>query len=259
MDNTKFYDDFDWNKAELSQKLQDKIDEIVSSIPEDVNSILDVGCGDGTISEALNNHFSVTATDRSINALKLVKTKKIQISANFIPLKSKSVDLVFSSETIEHLPDNIFYNSIKEFKRVSKKYIFLTFPNNENIEKLNTQCSECDFIFNRSYHLRSLNSKVILNLFPDYKIIKQFETGKNIRGYNNFISRIKHKFSPSTSWIPNYWSNGNEGFRSTVCPKCDHSFQIPYKIHLLATICDLSNILISKKAPYQLCILLENI
>ena len=34
---------------------------------------------------------------------------------------------------------------------VNSEYIFLTFPNNENIEKLNTQCPECNFLFNKSY------------------------------------------------------------------------------------------------------------
>jgi ubiquinone/menaquinone biosynthesis C-methylase UbiE len=259
MDNTKFYDDFDWNNAKLSQKLIEKIDQIILSIPNDVHSILDVGCGDGSISDKLSQRFSVIATDRSLNALKIVKTKKVQNSADAISLKTNSVDLVFSSETIEHLPDEIFYQSIEEFKRISKKYILLTFPNDENIEKLTTKCSECNFIFNRSYHLRSINSELIINLFPKYKIINQFEIGTNVRRYNKLLSKVKHKYSPSASWIPNYWSGGNEGYRSTVCPNCDHSFQIPYKFHPLATLCDLANIIISKKAPYQLCVLLEKI
>ena len=153
---------------------------------------------------------------------------------------------------IEHLPDDICISAIKEFKRVSKKYIFLTFPNNENIEKLNTQCSKCNFIFNKSYHLRSLNSETIKNLFPEYRIVKEFTIGMNIRKYNKFLSRIKHKISQSISWIPNYWIKENDALRSTMCPNCGNSFQIPYKFHPIATECDMMNILISKKAHYQL-------
>lgn len=257
MDNKDFYEKFDWAKANLSHKLQTKIDKIISYIPNDVNSILDVGCGDGTISEAINNHFSVIASDRSINAVKHVKTKRLVNSTDLIALKKNSVDLVFSSEMIEHLPDKIFYSAINEFKRVTKKYIFLTFPNNENIEKQNTQCSKCNFIFNKSYHLRSLNSDSIKNLFPEYKIIKQFTVGNYIRQYNKFLSKIKHKYSPSNSWIPNYWTKSDNALRSTMCPNCGHSFQIPYKFHPIASACDMLNILVSKKNPYQLCILLE--
>lgn len=42
-----------------------------------------------------------------------------------------------------------------------------------------------------------------------------------------------------------------------MCPNCGYSFIIPYKFNLLASICDGLNILISRKIPYQLCILLE--
>lgn len=257
MDNKKYYENFNWETAHLSTRLKEKINKIIDAIPNDVNSILDVGCGDGTISESLNIKFNVIASDRSLNAVKHVKTRRLANSADLIALKSNSVDLVFSSEMIEHLPDKIFASAIKEFKRVSRKYVFLTFPNNENIEKQFTQCSQCDFIFNKSYHLRSLNSKNIKYHFPEYNIIKEFTTGIDIRQYNKFLSRIKHKFSPSTSWIPNYWTKGDNALRETMCPNCGYSFIIPYKFNLLASICDGLNILISRKIPYQLCILLE--
>jgi len=257
MDNTKYYEKFDWQSAELSTKLIDKVERLISVIPNDVNTILDVGCGDGTISVGMNNKFSVIASDRSINALKHFNIKRICNSADTVAVKSSSVDLIFSSEMIEHLPDEIFYNSIEEFKRVSKKYIFLTFPHNENIDKLNTQCPECKFIFNKSYHLRTLNSKVILELFPEYKVINRFEIGKEIRQYSRVLSKIKHKLSPAKSWIPTYWMKEDDAIRKTMCPNCGHSFVIPYKFNLIASACDMINIIVSKKEPYQLCILLE--
>ncbi|MCB9248555.1 MAG: hypothetical protein H6613_08415 [Ignavibacteriales bacterium] len=61
------------------------------------------------------------------------------------------------------------------------------------------------------------------------------------------MSKIKHKHSPAISWIPNYWTKGDKAIRATMCPNCGNSFSIPYKFHLLATLCDLTNILISKK------------
>jgi ubiquinone/menaquinone biosynthesis C-methylase UbiE len=257
MDNIKYYEKFDWQSAELSTKLIYKIEKLISVIPSDVKTILDVGCGDGTISVGLNEKFNVIASDRSINALKQFNINRVCSSADSVSIKPNSVDLVFSSEMIEHLPDDIFYKSIEEFKRVSKKYIFLTFPNNENIEKLNTQCPECKFIFNKSYHLRTLNSEIIKELFADYKIINQFEIGKPIRHYSKILSKVKHKLSPPISWIPKYWMKEDEAIRKTMCPNCGNSFIIPYKFNLISAGCDMLNILFSKKLPYQLCILLE--
>ncbi|MCB9248554.1 MAG: class I SAM-dependent methyltransferase [Ignavibacteriales bacterium] len=85
---------------------------------------MDVGCGDGTISVELDNNFTVIASDRSVNALKHFKIKRVCNSADSLSIKSNSVDLVFSSEMIEHLPDNIFLSAIEEFKRVSKNIFF---------------------------------------------------------------------------------------------------------------------------------------
>lgn len=257
MDHKKYYENYDWHQANLSEKLKSKISKIISVIPSGVNSILDVGCGDGAISNELNTQYNVVALDRSINALKLVKSKRVLASADSLSFHNEAFDLVFSSETLEHLPDNIFYKSIEEFKRVSKKFIFLSFPNNENIEKLKTQCPKCGYMFNKSYHLRKLNVEVINNLFSDYNIIMTFEIGNKIRHYNQTLSTIKHKLSPPESWIPTYWMKEDETIRKTMCPSCEYSFIIPYKFSLISAACDMLNILISKKAPYQLCILLE--
>jgi len=255
MDNKNYYDRYDWEKASLGEKIRDKILLIFKTIPQDVKTVIDIGCGDGTISNELNNKFDVTAIDRSFNALKYVKAKKIQASANLLPIKSNTTDLVFSSEMIEHLPEDIFISAISELKRISNRYIFLTFPHDENIEKQVTQCTKCKHNFNKSYHHRSLNIETIKKLFPEYKIITKFEYGLKIRDYNRTLSSLKHKFTPSTAWIPNFWTSNQK--RNTMCPNCGHEFEIPYKFNLLAYSLDMLNILISKKRPYQLCVLLE--
>ena len=255
MDSKEYYEKFDWDNAKLDQKIQDKIGLIIKAIPQDVKTVIDVGCGDGTISNELNTKFDVTAIDRSFNALKYVKAKRIQASAESLPIKSNSIDLVFSSEMIEHLPENIFINAVYEIKRISNKYIFLTFPNDENIEKQVTQCTKCDYNFNKSYHLRSININIIKELFPDYKVITKFEYGLKIRDYKRILSTLKHKLTPPTSWIPDFWTPNQK--RTTMCPNCGHEFEIPYKFNLLAYSLDMLNIVLSKKRPYQLCVLLE--
>lgn len=255
MDHTTFYDNLNWEKAELEKKLSKKINLIINSIPEDVTTILDVGCGDGTISNAMSEKYKVVAVDRSINALKFVKTHKALVSADYLCFRSNQFDLLFSSELVEHLPEDIYKDSINEFKRLSEKYIFLTFPNNENIEKQVTQCTKCKYNFNKSYHLRSINIGTIEKTFPEYKIITQFDFGLKIRDYNHILSKWKHKYTPASSWIPEYWTKG--GHRKTVCPNCSNSYNIPYKFNLLSFLFDMLNILFSSKRPYQLCVLLE--
>ncbi len=255
MDNKNYYDKYDWEKASLGEKIGDKILLILKAIPQNVKTVIDVGCGDGTISNEINKKFDVTAIDRSFNALKYVKAKSIQASAESLPIKGNSTDLVFSSEMVEHLPVDIFMKAVSELKRISNNYIFLTFPHDENIEKQVTQCTKCKHNFNKSYHQRSLNIETIKDLFPEYKIMMKFEYGLNIRDYNRTLSSLKHKLTPPTAWIPSFWTPNQK--RNTMCPNCSHEFEIPYKFNLLAYFIDMLNIIISKKRPYQLCVLLE--
>jgi ubiquinone/menaquinone biosynthesis C-methylase UbiE len=255
MDNKEYYENFNWDDAHLNEKLKNKIQQIVSIIPEDVNTILDVGCGDGAISNELNVKFEVTATDRSFNSLKYVKANKIQSSADNLCFFDNKFDLVFSSEMIEHLPDEIFTKAMKEFQRLSKKYIMLSFPNNENIGKNLVQCVKCTTNFNKSYHLRSLNKYNVQKLLPSYKLINSFETGTPIRGYHHKLLNIKHKYAKASSWIPKHWTP--DGRRVTMCPACNHSFDIPFKFSLTAFFCDSLNVFLSPKKPYQICLLFE--
>lgn len=254
MDNPKFYEDFDWSQLE-TQALKPKIEKIFEIIPSDVKTIIDIGCGNGHITNALSKKFDITGVDRSQNALRHVESKKIKASCDQVPVEDKSFDLVFSSELIEHLEDDVFYKTIEEFKRISKKYIFLSIPNRENVKKNLIQCPECHYIYNRSYHLRGFTLAKIKKYFEEYEILYVCETGSLIRHYNQFLSMIKTKITPPNSWIPYYVMPKEK--RKTFCPKCEHKFDYPYRFNLFSFAIDMLNILLSPKRPYWLMIFLQ--
>ena len=255
LDNPLYYEQFNWEKSNLSIHLRNKIEKIFELIPSDLKTIIDIGCGDGTITNELAKKYKVTGVDRSANALKFVTTTKILSSSERIDVHDKSFDMVFSSELLEHLEDKVFYATIKEMKRIGKKYIFLTVPNNEVLGKDFIKCPYCGWIFNSAYHLRSLNVGKIKEYFSDYTVIQNFEFGSGKRGYNKLLLNIKHRFVPSSSWIPKYWTRNS--LRKSMCPKCETAFTYQYKFNLLGLFCDTLNILFSPHKPYWLFILLE--
>jgi len=110
-------------------------------------------------------------------------------------------------------------------------------------------------IFNKSYHLRTINLKKIQEEFDSFTVLRVVKLGTRIRYYNRLLSKLKHILTPSESWIPLLWTQN--GIRNTMCPNCGHHFTIPYKFNLISYMLDLINILISPKRPYQICVLLE--
>ncbi len=254
MDNPAFYETFDWSNLD-SKTLRPKIDKILEVIPPDVKTVIDVGCGDGKITNILSLKYEITGVDRSQNALNFVKTKKIRSGSDNIPVQDNSFDLVFSSELLEHLEEDALFNTIKEFKRISKRYILISVPNKENVKKNLIQCQNCHYIFNKSYHLRGFGSSDILNYFKEYKLVDVSESGTLIRHYNTRLSKIKTRITPPDSWILNYVVPKEK--RHSFCPKCEQEFSYPYRFNLLAFAIDMLNIIISPKRPYWLMILLQ--
>lgn len=254
MDNKEVYEKFDWGSLK-HEHLKDKIQKIFEIIPEDVTNILDVGCGNGVITNALDSSYEVTAVDRSENALSFVKTKKVKASSDNIPLKDSEFSMVFSSELLEHLDDQTLTKTISEFKRLTNKYIFITVPNAENPDKLSIKCPKCGYIFNSPNHLRSFKKNDFSKLFSEFEILTSFAYGNKIRYYNKTILNIKKKITPSHSWIPYYWVPKDK--RNKNCPSCEHQFSYEYKFNPISTSLDILNALISPKKLYWLFILMK--
>ncbi len=254
MDNPVIYEKFDWESFRLEQ-LDKKVNKVLENIPEDVKTILDVGCGNGLITNILGEKYEVTGVDRSEAALAYVKTKKIRADANSIPLPDRNFDLVFSSELLEHLDEKTFKGTLKEFSRLTRKYLFLTVPNRENPDKLLIKCSSCGYIYNRPNHLRSFSAKYLASLFPDFELIDTFVSGKKVRYYNPALLQLKRKLTPSSSWIPYYWIPENN--RKSVCPRCEHEFEYKYKFNPMSTSLDILNAVISPKRPYWLFMVMK--
>jgi len=254
MDNANLYEEFDWSQLS-HQALLPKIKKIINLIPTNVKTILDVGCGDGKITNVLNEYYDITAVDRSKNALSYVKSKKIQASANQIPVEDYSFDMAFSSEMLEHLNDDTLLEVINEFKRIAKKYIFITVPNGENPNKLAIKCPRCNYIYNRPNHLQSFEIDDFKRLFPEYRIIKSFAFGPKTRYYNKKLLNLKLKYTPAKSWVPYYWISKEN--RSTFCPNCEYNFEFQYKFNPFTFVIDIANVILSPKKPYWLFVLME--
>jgi len=242
--NDQLWDNYDSNRSIIDKK----IPWVLKNIPNNVKSIIDIGCGNGIITNVLNDSFDVCGADMSQAALRHLNCPTIQCSSDNVPVESSSYDMIFSSQLLEHLTDIQLTETINEFKRIARKYILITVPNNEFLKLCEVQCPNCGNVFNTNGHLQSFTSKKIESFFAeDFKLIHH-EVGGNLhRQYNPTLMDIRQRFGKRYFNPDKY----------TMCPKCDND-TFPY-IHgnLISKACNGINRVISGKSPYWLLVLLK--
>lgn len=225
-----------------------KVPFVLKSIPDDVNTILDVGCGNGIITNKLHEQYRVVGVDFSEEALKHVKAETLLASAESIPVNDFSFDMVFSSQLLEHIEEPALTATIKEFKRITKKYILITVPNDEFLKKNETRCPSCNHVFNVIGHLNTFTPNKIVEMFGnDFRLLKEGVFGKMHLNYNPLLMKIRQGV-------------GNRYFNPvsfTICPKCKNTNFPMRKGNLVSKLTNGLNRIISTQKPYWLLVLME--
>ncbi len=200
---------------------KERIFEIIKIIPSDTKSILDVGCGNGFFVNTLSNTFSnrfnrVIGLDPSKEALKYVKTEKTCGTITELPFENESFDLVTSLEVLEHLPHEDYNRGISELKRVSRKHIIITVPNNQDLKTSLVMCPQCFCWFNPDYHTRNFNQEYLEKLFIGFKPVEIKEIGPLIkyRSYNHFM--LAYYFVWKKPVPPTH----------SICPQCGYQRKV---------------------------------
>lgn len=191
-----------------------KLSEVVLSSSS--KSILDVGCGNGLFLNYLNanhkeNFNRICGVERSEIAIKHVKTEKYIASIDKLPFNNSEFEIVSCQEVIEHLPSDIYINSIKELGRVASKYVLISVPYNENLQDHLTQCPYCFTKFNPEYHMRSFTKNNLEQLQP-------YLNARLVRVENIFVKELMFSnlilfLNGAKNRFPNY----------TICPMCNYN------------------------------------
>ena len=188
-----------------------RISETTNMIPTDIASILEVGCGDGRISNIINKKYNVTSIDINQTKIQEVSAKKIIADISNLPIKNDTYDLVISAEVIEHLDDDTFDKALKEMVRVCKKYILISVPFKENIPAQWKKCSGCGHIFHQWGHVRKFDCNALETLFNGAHLDKKVYLSPK-------ETRIPPFFYVCARIIGGVWGSKEEVPR--LCPEC---------------------------------------
>lgn len=180
--------------------------EVVSYIPDEVKTVLDIGCGNGIVTNMINKEF-VLGMDFAIIPLKNVRKNVICSSIDSIPLKENKFNLIIMTEVLEHLSDQIYTKAVQEINRLKAKYLLITVPFEEDLDADQCKCSSCGFVFNATHHYRRFSEQWYIEKFPDYDV--QFVKYASYRfPQNPYITQLKHRCGVYSE------------FKNGSCPRC---------------------------------------
>lgn len=163
--HNKYYEQTElWNKPPQLYQIR-MLSDVLNLIPKDIQSVLDVGCGNGFIINAFPNYLKVVGVDISREALRHVNHVKLVSSVIHLPFEKESFDLVQATDVIEHIPERYYFKALEEIQRIAKRYILIGVPLMENISSGLTKCSACGTVFHLNYHHRSFGITELGELF----------------------------------------------------------------------------------------------
>lgn len=161
-----------WGRLATDPSTEQRHKALREMIPEGVQTILDVGCGDGAITNRLGEEWDVTGVDMSTAALEHVTTAAIQGSATELPFADGSFDLVASIEMLEHLWLDDYRKAISEMSRVTRRYLLLAVPYREDLRFRQVQCPQCGWRGHVWGHRRLFTPEIVARDLPGFRPVE---------------------------------------------------------------------------------------
>jgi len=244
-----------WSTYGLTPDYAERIESIRSLIPDGVSTLLDVGCGNGNVINAISeskNRIFIVGVDPSLQALRFVKTTAVLARLPNLPFRRNSMDMVLCLQVLEHLNDEEHLSSLDEIRRIARRHVIIGVPYEENLETKQVLCAACRNPSHADGHLRRYGDSDIDHLLEDFAVREKLLVGV-----------LQKQSSQFGTWIRRNVAGMYYKTDFFHCPHCgsqrslDRKFRVP--AILRKTICFLDQLLTDRKPenPYWIITLYE--
>jgi len=180
------FDYFEENRGATAHDERRVHEYIISKVPKGINTILDVGCGKGWVSEhflpkGVKVHSLDVSTSNPAKAKELYPSedhKGIAADSFRLPFVDDSFNVVIASEIIEHVVNPVEF--VKELFRVVKKggNLLVTTPYKEKL--IYYLCVHCNKKTPANAHIHSFDEKKLESYYSGEDLEKfEYETFGN--------------------------------------------------------------------------------
>lgn len=137
---------YHWKAGGVTREIQMRRLRFARKYITQRDSVLDIGCGDGFLTNALADYCEhVVGVDSSRTGIALACTLADASNADFVlgsvdnlPFKENTFNVITLFEVIEHIPVGSVKNALADIRRVLKKdgVLIVTTPNSRNLENI---------------------------------------------------------------------------------------------------------------------------
>lgn len=195
------------NTKKLSyRKMQSHLMQIYLSLLTNPEKILEIGIGNGFVASNLKRFCAVITADidEKNNPDIIINIANID---DFSQFKNDSFDLIILCEVLEHVPYETIDDIFKSLKRITKKYILTSVPNQNRCLRL----SIFKFGFKRSLFSPFL---FIINIF--IRLINKIFYFLSKLNYNINRKKIQFRFNGQHYWELGVDQYSEELFRKKI-------------------------------------------
>lgn len=245
MSERGYYESFKGWGSDIDKREKERVTKTLSIIPNGVNSVIDIGCGDGRVTNKLTRLETVVGLDFSKTALRFVKVGKMMASSTALPLCNESFDLCIMAEVLEHLGDGEYQKALHDVGRIARRYVIVTVPYEQNLNGLLCKCANCGHTYSGTImageHVRSFSLEKLASLFTEFCLKRIIYIGKT---HSNPLLKMKQH-------LGYYYVN------DAACPICCSSRQFSRKKGVFYKMMSAISWIIGKKKPVWIACLYE--
>lgn len=191
----------------LPDSERERVEVTLSLIPDGCASVLDVGCGDGRITNRIRA-ANVMGVDVQADGLKRVQVPTRVASAVDLPFADRAFDVVVCCEVLEHLEDHVLARALGELARVARVGLVITTPHREDLLLGSSRCNACGHRFNLSGHVQSFTPDRVRRLLPGWRRERLVFFGRKSEYESGLWVRLLHA------------TGGGWRRTATPCPAC---------------------------------------